>query len=70
MSLGELLPSIQSLSRVEKLQLIQALAKELAEGKENAQIQAGRSYPVWSPDQAFGAAEAMLKALREDTGPA
>lgn len=63
MSLAELLPDITSLSRVEKLRLIQLLAQELAEGEDRG-IEAGRSYPVWSPDQSFAAAETLLQTLR------
>lgn len=66
MSLGELLPNINALSRAEKLQLIRLLAHDLAEGEESTLIPANRSYPVWSPDQAFSAAEAMLRALQDD----
>jgi hypothetical protein len=66
MSLVELLPNINSLSRVEKLRLIQLLAQELAEGEDNTAIAANRSYPVWSPDQAFSAAETLLQVLRAE----
>ena len=51
MSLVEVLPSINSLSRVEKLRLIQPLAEELAAGEGSSGILANQSYPVWSPDQ-------------------
>jgi hypothetical protein len=68
MSLADLLPNIRSLSRVEKLHLIQLIAHELAEGEADPCIPPNRSYPVWSPDQAFPAAEALLQALSAEKG--
>lgn len=68
MSLIEVLPSINALSRVEKLRLIQLLAQELAEGESGSPILGGQSYPIWSPDQAFSAAETLLQTLRDDKG--
>ena len=70
MSLVDMLPNIESLSRVDKLRLIQYLAEELAEGESSPPLVAGRSYPVWSPDQAFGAAETLLQTLRTEQGTA
>lgn len=63
MSLAEVLPDVQLLSRAEKLRMIQILAEELARDAEIL-IEPGQSYPVWSPDQAFGAAAVMLEALQ------
>lgn len=60
--LAELIPEAKSLSRVDKLRLIQILAEELAVD-EGAHIKADNSYPIWSPDSAFKAAEVMLRAL-------
>lgn len=65
MSLSEVLHEVQSLSRIEKLRLIQALAEELAKD-EGALIEPGLSYPVWSPDRAFAAAASLLQALEND----
>lgn len=65
MSLPEVLPNIRALSRTDKLRLIQLLAQEL-ERDESDLIEPGQSYPVWSPDQAFSAAAALLEALEED----
>lgn len=66
MSLVEMLPNIQSLPRADKLRLIQFLAQELAEAEAPPLLVSGQSYPVWSPDQAFEAAAALLETLRED----
>ena len=64
MSLVELLPNIHSLPRADKLRLIQFLAQELAEGEASPLLEAGKEYPVWSPDQSFTAAEILLQTLR------
>lgn len=66
MSLVEMLPNIQSLPRADKLKLIQFLAQELAEAEGSPTLQGGQSYPVWSPDQAFAAAETLLQTLRPE----
>ncbi|HEV3144822.1 MAG TPA: hypothetical protein VGZ47_13110 [Gemmataceae bacterium] len=67
MSLVEVLPEVQSLSRLDKIRLIQVLAQDL-ERDDGVLIEPGRSYPVWSPDTAFTAAAALLRALEEDKG--
>jgi hypothetical protein len=63
MSFVEMLPSVQALSRIEKLQLIQLLAKDLAEGEQSPLFVAGQTYPLWSPDQAYEAADTLLREL-------
>lgn len=65
MSLTEVLPEVQTLSRVDKIRLIQILARDL-EQNESDLIEPGKSYPFWSPDREFGAAAALLQALEED----
>jgi hypothetical protein len=65
MSLSEVLPEVQALSRLDKIRLIQFLAQDL-ERDEGGLIEPGRSYPVWSPDRAFSAAAALLEALEEE----
>ncbi len=67
MSLNEVLPGIQSLSRLDKIRLIQVLVQQL-EGDEGGMIEPGQSYPVWSPDRAFAAANTLLQALEEEKG--
>lgn len=67
MPLTDVLPEVQTLSRLDKIRLIQLLAQEL-ERDEEGLIEAGRSYPVWSPDRAFTAATALLQALEEEKG--
>jgi hypothetical protein len=67
MSLAEVLPEVQALSRRDKIRLIQVLAQEL-EQEEGELIEPGRSYPIWSPDRAFTAANALLQALQDEKG--
>ena len=66
MSLVELLPIVRSLSRQDKLRLIQLLAGELAQAEEPAPIPAGQTFPLWSPDRAYDAAAALLRALDDE----
>jgi len=66
-SLIDVLPGLQSLSRGDKIRIIQYLAREL-ERDEESPIEPGQSYPIWSPDQAYSAAEVLLKELENDKG--
>jgi hypothetical protein len=43
------------------------LAQEL-QREEGELIEPGRSYPIWSPDRAFTAADALLDALAVEKG--
>lgn len=63
--LEEWIPEAKSLSRADKLRLIQLLAEELA-GDEGSDLKANQSYAVWSPDSAFQAADVMLQALADE----
>jgi hypothetical protein len=65
MVLSEVLPEVQSLSRLDKIRLIQVLAEEL-ERDEKGLIEPGCSYPIWSPDSAFNVAAVMLQALEDE----
>ena len=63
MSLAEVLPEVRSLSREDKVQLIQLLTQELSATDPTALLTPGQSYPVWSPVDAFAAADALSKVL-------
>ena len=65
MSLAHVLPEVQSLSRKDKIRLIQFLAQEL-ERDDSSVIESGQSYPVWSPDCTFSAANALMQALEDE----
>lgn len=69
MSLAEVLPEVRSLSRVDKIRLIQFVAQEL-ERDTFGLIEPDRSYSIPSPDKAFTAAAALLQALEEDRASA
>jgi hypothetical protein len=65
MSLDEIVPALRTLPRADKLHLIQLLAADLA-GEEAAELpSAGASCPIWSPFEAFDAAQALLRLLEE-----
>jgi hypothetical protein len=63
MSFVEMLPSVRALSRVEKLHLIQLLAEDLAQSEESGPLVPGQTYSLWSPHQAYQAAEVLLREL-------
>jgi len=60
----ELLTELRQLSRLEKLQVAQLLLNDIA--TEEALLTSGMQYEVWSPFDAAGAAETLLKMLQED----
>lgn len=70
MSLVEILPTVHCLPRADKLRLIQFLAQELAEAEDPPVLVPGEEYPVWSPYDAFDAADTLLGVLRAEDGPA
>ena len=70
MSLVEILPDVQALPRADKLRLIQFLAQELVEAEDPPALVAGEEYPVWSPYDAFAAADTLLEVLRAEDAPA
>lgn len=62
---GELLDTLQGLSRADKLYIMQVLISQLAR-EEADLIKPDQSYPVWSPYDAFEAANTMLEVLQAD----
>jgi hypothetical protein len=62
-SLPSLVPTVLALSRADKLRLMQVLVGDLARDEGIPPIEAGTSFPVWTPVYAFDAAAAMLKEL-------
>ncbi len=63
MSLSELLPSIRSLSHPDKVRLLGIIAEELACDGGLLNIPQGTEIPIWSPYDAFDAANALMQAL-------
>ena len=68
MRLSELLPMPHELPQSEKLRLIQTRAIDLERDEGLPPIESGHSYPVWSPFDAFEAAETLRKLISEDAG--
>lgn len=60
---AELLNTLHTLSRADKLYIMQVLISELAQEETNL-IKPDKSYPVWSPYDAFDAANTMLEVLQ------
>lgn len=59
---SELITTLQGLPRPDKFYIMQILISELAQ-QEKELLKPGQSYPVWSPYDAFEAADTMLKML-------
>ena len=65
MTLTEIIPTIKSLNRREKIHLLQIIVNELAQ-EENNLIKPNEEYPIYSPLNAFEAGDTLLKLLAED----
>jgi hypothetical protein len=65
MSITELLPTLQKLSRADKLKVMQFLVEELA-AEEASLLQPGVTYHVWSPYNSHEAAQKLALLLEED----
>ncbi len=59
---SELITILQGLPRPDKFYIMQILISELSQQEEEL-LKPGQSYPVWSPYDAFEAADTMLKML-------
>jgi hypothetical protein len=65
----DLLPTLRSLSRADKIRAIQLLAGELAREEEVPRLEAGASFPIWTPFDAFDAAAKLFEELKKaETG--
>jgi len=60
MSVAELLPSLEELSRADKLRIVSYLVTELEKEETNL---AAAVYPIWSPYDAHEAAATLMTAL-------
>jgi hypothetical protein len=67
MSFGELQSAIKSLPRLEKFQLMQWMMADLAQEEAALMLQPGAAYPVWSPYEAFDAADILWRELQKET---
>ena len=66
MTLSKVLPTIQSLPRADKLQLIQLLAADVARDDGIVLGVADKTVPIWSPHDSFHGAATLLRVLDED----
>jgi len=64
MTLTELLPSVQQLSPLEKLQLIRILAEDLETCDQIAPFVPHKVYQLSTPYDTFGAGRALITAMR------
>lgn len=60
MSLTELFPTVKRLPRADKLRLMQFLVIDLAQEEGVPLLAAEAEYPIWTPLNAFDAAETLL----------
>jgi hypothetical protein len=65
MTLTELLPQLKELSREDKLQAMEFLRSEIVKEAPEVVLQPGKTYEVWSPYDAFEAANLLQKMLEE-----
>ncbi len=66
MSLAEILPVLQALPHADKLRLLQFLVFDLAQEEGVSLLDPGLTYPIWTPYNAFEAADTLLQALETD----
>ena len=64
MSLNELVPAIRMLPRADKLRLMQFLVIDLAQEEGIPLLAAEAECPVWTPLNAFDAADTLLQMLQ------
>ncbi|MBD1840243.1 hypothetical protein H6F78_22400 [Coleofasciculus sp. FACHB-64] len=67
MNIVELMPTLRSLSRADKLKVMQFLVLELAKEEDALLLEAGGIYPVWSPYNSHEAAQKLAQLLEEDS---
>jgi hypothetical protein len=63
MSFPELVSAVKILPRADKLRLMQVLVIDLARDEGVPLLTADAEYPVWTPFNAFSAAETLFKLL-------
>lgn len=66
MSITQLLPALKTLSRAEKLRVMQFLVQELATEEEASLLQAGATYHIWSPLNSHKAAQTLATMLEDE----
>jgi hypothetical protein len=67
-ALPDLLATARRLSRADKLRVIEVLVGDLAREENPPLLEAGGSYPIWTPFFAEEAAAVLLKELEKAKG--
>ena len=65
-NLPAILPALYSLSRADKLRVIQHLANDLAKEEDVPFFEAGGSDPIWTPLEAYEAGATLMKFLEAE----
>jgi len=65
MTIKELLPNLQNLSRLEKFQVIHFLIGELEKEEGQMELNVNLTYEIWSPIDSFSAANTLAQLLDE-----
>jgi len=63
MSIAEIIPALQALSRSEKLQLAKVLLEDLASEESPSVFKEGQAYPIYTPEYSPGAAIQLAAAM-------
>ena len=66
MSIAEIIPALQALSRGEKYQIAHMLLDDLASEELSKVFKEGQIYPIHTPEYAPGAAAQLAQLLREE----
>ena len=66
MSITEIVPAVQALSRREKRHLAHMLLEDLANEEPPTVFKEGQIYPIYTPEYAPGAAPQLAQLLREE----
>ena len=66
MSIDEIIPAVQALSRGEKFQLAHMLLEDLAREELPTVFKEGQVYPIYTPEYSPGAAAQLAQLLREE----
>ncbi|MBP0022069.1 MAG: hypothetical protein J7647_31505 [Cyanobacteria bacterium SBLK] len=65
MTLIEILPAVQQLSKVEKLKLIRMLTDELNAENALAPLETGKTYHLPTPYNCFGAGSILIDVMQK-----
>ena len=66
MSIAEIIPAVQALSRSEKFHLAHMLLEDLANEELPTVFKEGQIYPIYTPEYAPGAAAQLAQLLKEE----